>query len=139
MAGRHTAVQSAAARQVLEGVEQWRETRAKRGPMPEALWAAAVSLAQADGVYRTSRLLRVNYEALKGRVERLAHEKKDCQMDRGGFVEVNASQVLGTSCQAPVTVVEMADSRGARMAIRHSGTAPLDVAGVADVFWRRQP
>ena len=60
----------------LEGVrqrfERWRRTREVGSRIPEALWAAAVKLAGVYGIHRTAKTLRVNYYALKKRVERQA-------------------------------------------------------------------
>ena len=60
----------------LEGVrrrfERWRRTREVGSRIPEALWAAAVKLARVYGIHRTAKTLRVNYYALKKRVEREA-------------------------------------------------------------------
>ena len=58
----------------LEGLrqrfERWRRTRKARSRIPEALWAAAVKMAGTFGLHRTARALRLDYYALKKRVER---------------------------------------------------------------------
>jgi len=57
----------------LEGVQQrfarWRHTHRTRSRIPESLWAAAVRAAGVHGLHRTSKALRLNYYALKERVE----------------------------------------------------------------------
>ena len=50
--------------------EQWRRRRKGHIPIPEALWAEAVTLAGRYGVSRTARTRRVGYRSLKKRVER---------------------------------------------------------------------
>ena len=51
-------------------VERWRRTRAHRHtPVPDALWAAAVALAQEHGRARTARTLGLDYTALKRRLD----------------------------------------------------------------------
>ena len=57
-------------------IERWRETRPYRhASMPADLWAAAVALARRHGLYQTARTLRVDYGALKKRVD--AHRAPD--------------------------------------------------------------
>jgi len=57
----------------LEGLrrrfERWRRTRKVRARIPEPLWASAVKLAGRYGIHRTAKALRVDYYALKKRVE----------------------------------------------------------------------
>ena len=57
----------------LEGLrqrfERWRQTHPARSRIADPLWAAAVKMAGAYGIHRTARALRVNYYALKKRVE----------------------------------------------------------------------
>ena len=60
----------------LEGLrqrfERWRGTRKVRSRIPEPLWASAVKLATRYGIHRTAKALRVDYYALKKRVEQNA-------------------------------------------------------------------
>ena len=49
--------------------ERWRRTRKVRSRIPEPLWAAAVKSAAKYGIHRTAKALRVDYYALKKRVE----------------------------------------------------------------------
>ena len=57
----------------LEGIrrrfERWRRAHRARSRLPEGLWAAAVQAALAFGIHRVSRALRLDYYALKQRVE----------------------------------------------------------------------
>jgi hypothetical protein len=51
--------------------ERWRQTHltaSPRSPIPERLWALAVRLAEAHGINPTALALRLNYNALKQRV-----------------------------------------------------------------------
>ena len=41
-------------------LEQWRQSRPKRSPIPDELWAAAALLARRDGVNRTAAALRLD-------------------------------------------------------------------------------
>jgi hypothetical protein len=47
---------------VRQRLDEWRRTRAHpRSPIPKALWANAVALAQQRGVYQTARALHLDY------------------------------------------------------------------------------
>ena len=49
--------------------ERWRGTHKARSRIPDPLWAAAVKMADTYGLYRTAKVLRLDYYALKKRVE----------------------------------------------------------------------
>ena len=49
--------------------ERWRRTRKARSHIPEPLWASAVTMARTYGLNRTAKALRLDYYALKKRVE----------------------------------------------------------------------
>ena len=57
----------------LEGVqrrfERWRQTRRIPSRIPGSLWASAVRMASTYGIAHTAKTLRVNYTALKKRIE----------------------------------------------------------------------
>lgn len=48
---------------------QWRRTRERGTRIPESLWQAAVELAARYGVSKTAQVLRVDYYALKKRLD----------------------------------------------------------------------
>jgi hypothetical protein len=52
--------------------EHWRRTRGVLSHIPEPLWAAAVDMAGRCGISHTAKTLRVNYNALRKRVEHQA-------------------------------------------------------------------
>ena len=41
--------------------EHWRKSHRGRIPIPDALWRAAAELAQVHGVFRTAKVLRLDY------------------------------------------------------------------------------
>ena len=55
--------------EMRQRVREWRARRLKLEPMPGELWDSAVALAGEHGVYRVARTLRVDYGALKQRLE----------------------------------------------------------------------
>ena len=50
--------------------ERWRGTHTAHSRIPDGLWASAVKLAGTFGTHRTAKALRLNYYALKKRIER---------------------------------------------------------------------
>lgn len=48
--------------------EQWRKTRSKRELIPNELWLAAIQLTEHYSVCYISKLLKLNYTALKNRI-----------------------------------------------------------------------
>jgi hypothetical protein len=127
-------------------VEHWRAHRdGGRSMVPEDLWSAAVEMARVVGVHATSKALRFNYYSLKDRLDRadsaaLTRRKPD----RGAtFVEVQMpslpSLALRESAVDDKTVVELVGTSGARMRIDVTGTSRVDVVGLVQAFWSREP
>ena len=114
-------------------IERWRRTRRKRSAMPDKLWGEATLLARAQGIYRISSALRLNYENLKKRVEGAPGGGRD---GSSGFVEVEGAQLVG-AFESARTVVEFSGADGAKLVIRLSGREELDIVGIADAFWKR--
>ena len=55
--------------QLKRRLDEWRATRAPRARIPEELWAAAVDIAGQQGLCRSAKALRLDYTALKKRME----------------------------------------------------------------------
>lgn len=126
---------------VRQGIEAWRSQRPKPPAMPEDLWTAAVSLACEHGVYAISQSLRIDYGALKRRVDEAGGEE-DRGEDRGSeFVEVRGAQLLESRATeedtARESVVEMTRTDGARLVVRLPAQERVDVVGLASAFWDR--
>ncbi len=121
---------------VRQRIEYWRQTREKRTRMPEELWDAAVSVAREHGLWAVSRALRVNYESLKSRLGRGAAERRSGAACAAGFVELDASEFVKAR-DGVETVVELSGADGATRMIRRGGSEAVDVAALADAFWRR--
>lgn len=130
-------------RKVRERVERWRGTRAKRSPMPDKLWAAAVALAQTHGVYRISQDLGVNYDSLKarlakaGRGARSRGRRSQVRRATGNgqpkFVELEPMPALATLGSDGV-LVEVQDATGSKLTIRLDATSTVDVCAVLAAF-----
>jgi len=118
-------------------IERWRARRAKRSPMPEPLWEAAVTLAQREGLYPVARALRLNYESLKTRVSG-GSPRRARQGARvpAGFVELPAP--LPPSLPPPSgPVLEWQDRHGGKLTIQLAAGQEVEVERVAAHFLRR--
>ncbi len=116
--------------ELRERIESWRKTRAKPGLMPEDLWRRAVKLARKHGVNPIKSALRLEYYALKGRLEGAGQGRAPRAAKRSpAFVEIRPAQAVPSSC-----VVELEEHGGAKMTVRLSSA--LDVVAVAEAFWR---
>ena len=131
--GRRRAVLPKKVKELRTRIERWRRTRRKRSAMPEKLWSDATLLARAHGIHRISSALRINYENLKKRVEAAPEDGRD---DSAGFVEVEGARLVG-ALESARTVVELSSSDGAKLVVRLSGREDLDVAALAEAFWKR--
>jgi hypothetical protein len=54
----------------------WRQARAPKSRIPQTLWDLAVELAASQGLHRTARALKLDYYALKERVEATPKNRK---------------------------------------------------------------
>jgi len=125
---------------VQRRIEHWRKTRQKRSPMPEALWNAAVQLAQRDGVYSISRALQLNYQSLQARLAMASAAAKP-PVGPGapkGFVELSPTLPLAAAPRTE-SLVELSDDEGAKLLIRLPASgSDLDVERLAEAFWSRR-
>ncbi len=118
--------------------EDWRRTREVRSRIPEALWESAVKLAKKYGLHRTAKTLRVNYYALKKRVEgEAASDVRDVpEGDSATFLELTAvppaSSKLAGSCEY---TLELEDGDGSKMRVHLSGVAMPDLVALSRSFW----
>ena len=115
----------------LDGVHRefatWRRTRRPRSPIPQRLWALAVERAREAGVHATARRLRLNYYALKERVESAGRPGPPA------FVEL-VPTVLRPAGIAEC-LIELEDPRGATMRIALKGLEPPDLAALSRAVW----
>jgi hypothetical protein len=110
---------------------QWRAQHGGRGiPVPEELWAEVVKVARVEGAGTTARALRLDRSRLEARMA-MAPEVGQAS---GGFVELDAGR-LGLS---PRTVVRFHGRDGERLEVELGAGAAIDLAALADAFWRRR-
>ena len=119
---------------VRQRLEHWRRTRTHRSRIPEELWASALELAGEYGLAKTARALRLDYYALKERLETIAGETSGKAQKQPIFLEL-VPQVSGALCEC---TVELEDRSGARMRIHLKGTTVPDLSRLNDGFWRNR-
>lgn len=147
MARGRRGVTAAEAMRVRGRIERWRQTRQKRSPMPEKLWAEAVALAHKHGVYRISQDLGVNYESLRSRVRqdsklppqrrsKAARAHTPARKEPAGFLELRATPaaIVAPPGADAAVVVEVQDASGAKLTVRLCADADVDVGALLDAF-----
>jgi hypothetical protein len=108
--------------------EQWRRVRQPGDRIPEPLWAAAVAVARTQGVSRTARLLHLEGQALKHRVNGSAPGPQPTRAP--AFVEVLPSSAVGGEC-----TVELDGPRGGRLRVQFRGAPVPDLVALVRVVW----
>ena len=113
--------------------ERWRRTRRGLSRIPESLWAAAVEMAGTCGISHTAKMLRVNYNALRKRVEHQAaaarHRPEENSVPT--FLELAPPPRVG-SCQC---TMELEDDSGAKMRVHLQSPEAPDLAALSRSFW----
>lgn len=117
--------------------ETWRRTHRARSRLPQRLWALAVTHARVAGVNATAQALRLNYYALKERMEDARGARAPGPLAAPTFVEV----VPAGRPPAGVSecVIELGDARGATMRIALRSPGLPDLAALSRGFWRGRP
>ena len=125
----------------LEGVrrrfERWRRTRKVRSRIPEPLWASAVKLAGRYGLHRTAKALRVDYYALKKRVEgapAAIASKTPAEVAGATFLELPSPAWAGSG----ECTLELEDSGGAKLRVHLKGFEAPDLAALSRSFWQNE-
>ena len=117
-------------------IERWRLTRPRCRGMPAQLWDEAASLARQLGVHPVKRVLGLNYESLRKRVQ--AQEAESSRTPAGGeFVELSGVQLLRpVPAGAAGPVIEIASATGLRVTVRLADGQAVDVPGLIETVQR---
>ena len=116
----------AAMQGVAQQFEEWRSSHSGRRPIPEALWTRAADLARQYGVFRTAKVLRLDYSKLK---RQKAPAKTSVSSSPATFVEFLAPQTSTCEC-----IIELEGPRG-KMRIEWKGGTPPDLCGLSRALW----
>jgi hypothetical protein len=125
--------------ELKDRLARWRERHGGPGvAVPEELWAAAVEVARVDGPDVTARALRLDRLRLATRMQR--DQAAAISETSGAFVELDAGRLgqLGLSATRTRThtVVRLESWDGERLEIELG--AQIDLAALAEAFWRRR-
>ena len=118
--------------EVRERFEEWRDSRDKRGRIPDALWQAAATLYPAYSLHKIAKALHLNQSKLK----QCVHEQQavsSLPAAPAAFIDLGVSDVL-TPCEC---IVEMQHQNGARMRVQVKGQNELDLMKLIRQFWSR--
>ncbi len=147
----------------LEGTrrrfERWRRTRKGRSHIPEPLWASAVKAAGQYGLAKTAWALRLDYYALKKRVEAAGSRR----VFGGKVATYSISDREAVSADGPLTamapvkggqavatfleltppasggsrecILELEDPGGAKMRVHLKGSEAPDLTALSRSFW----
>lgn len=122
--------------QAREQLTAWRLTRKPRARIPRELWELAARLAATHGVHRTARALKLEYYALKKRVEAVPDPSENCSAPRTAeFVELPSVVVAAKECAAAkACVLELAQGTR-RLRVQLTGYEAADVATIGQRLW----
>jgi len=112
--------------EVRQRFEHWRERRKRGTPIPERLWEGAVHLCAGHSVYRVSRCLHLDYNALKRRL--CSPHPVAPSLGPSDFVTLDVSP-CGGEC-----IVEM-EKAGARMRMHLKGEIGVYPLELLRTFW----
>lgn len=128
MAGRKRGVIPSALRQAQDRFEAWRRTRERGTRIPRELWKLAVRLAEQHGVSRTASVLKLDYHALKNRLQVKSSPATDAS---AAFVEI-APPVMPVPGEC---LIEFEDGAGACLRVRLRGCDAPDLVALGRSFW----
>ena len=120
--------------EVKEQFKIWRRTRKSPRPIPEKLWAAAVSLTAKHSISQISKELVLDYSALKKRVS-IKNKDSAASMSPPDFIELNLEPLAAAS----ECFVEMQDILGSKMRMHFRGKTDFDLLELAKAIWRKKP
>jgi hypothetical protein len=113
--------------------ERWRSSHRGRLPIPEALWASAAEVAREHGVFRTAKILRLEYGKLK-RMAEVARPAVRHAPAPAEFLELVALQGAPPGTGLSECLIELEGLRG-KMRIQWKGATAPDLAGLSRALW----
>jgi hypothetical protein len=120
-------------KRVCRRFERWRNGHKARLPIPEGLWASAAQAAREHGVFRTAKVLHLEYGKLKRMVESTPPSLKATARHTPvptTFLELMPPQAAGLA----ECLIELEGPRG-KIRIQWKGTTAPDLAGLSRVLW----
>jgi hypothetical protein len=115
-------------------LDLWRRTPGRGRGIPEEIWKGVVGLARAQGIYRVSRLLRLNYQSLQQRLASGGGNLPPKAAHRPVFLDLGTAHLNA----AAGCVVDLVAPDGARMTVRLSASVSESLAALAAALWSRR-
>ena len=106
--------------------ERWRGSHRGRLPIPERLWASAAAVAREHGVFRTAKILRLEYGKLKRMAESAPGSAQPAKA--ATFLELMPPRADVSDC-----LIELEGARG-KLRIQWKGATASDLAGLIRVW-----
>lgn len=106
---------------------EWRRTRQGGERIPERLWKSAAQMAAKYGLNQTATVLKLEYYALKRRVDEQSSEVSS----NVAFLEIPSAAVV----HASECVVEFEDGVGASLRVHLKGAEVPDLLALGRNFW----
>lgn len=119
--------------EVKEQFKTWRRIRKSPQPMPEKLWEAAVILSTNHSISQISEELIVDHDDLKKACTKRTKNRKRVRPPT--FIELEYEPPVAIS----ECIVELEDSRGAKMRMHFRGKTDFDLLELGKAFWRKRP
>ena len=113
--------------------ERWRSSHRGRLPIPKALWASAAKVAREHGVFRTAKILRLEYGKLKRMAESAIPAVRRAP-ESAEFLELVALPGAPSGPGLSECLIELEGPRG-KMRIQWKGATAPDLAGLSRALW----
>jgi hypothetical protein len=118
---------------VYRRFERWRKSHQDgRRLIPEKLWVAAAETARRHGVFRTAKVLALDYTKLRQMIGTVSGEERAATKGPA-FVELVPTDAAGLS----ECVIEIEGTRG-KMRIQWKGITAPDLAGLSRTLWEQK-
>ena len=113
--------------------ERWRSSHRGRVPVPAALWASAAVVAREHGIFRTAKILRLEYGKLKRMAESATAAVRRTPAP-AEFLELVALPGASSGPGQSECLIELEGPRG-KMRIQWKGATAPDLAGLGRALW----
>ena len=114
---------------VRKQFEHWRQTRKKRGVIPDHLWEAAIALSKYHSPSQISQALRLDYSDLKKRIEQQSRSEHLPETIQPKFIGFEIGNRESVEC-----IIEMTHQNGAAMKAHIKGSH-IDFIELSKTFW----
>ena len=115
-------------RDVRKQFEQWRQTRKKRGVIPDHLWTAAIELSERHSPHKVSQALHLNSSDLSKRIEQ-SRSKQVSEKTEPHFIGFEIGNRQSAEC-----TIEMAHPNGTAIKAHIKGPH-VDFFELSKIFW----